>query len=66
MIAKVIVHADSRVHAIDRLVEALEAFEIQGLKNNIPAVLAILRSEAFRAGDVHTGLIPEVLGKKKS
>jgi hypothetical protein len=28
-------------------------------------VLAILRSEPFRAGEVHTGLIPEVLGKKK-
>jgi acetyl-CoA carboxylase biotin carboxylase subunit len=66
MIAKVIVHADTRVHAIDRLAEALEAFEIQGLKNNIPAVLQILRSEAFRAGDVHTGLIPQVMAKKKS
>jgi acetyl-CoA carboxylase biotin carboxylase subunit len=66
MIAKVIVHADTRVHAIDRLVEALEAFEIQGLKNNIPAVIAILKSEPFRAGEVHTGLIPEVLGKKKA
>jgi acetyl-CoA carboxylase biotin carboxylase subunit len=64
MIAKVIVHADTRDAAIDRLVAALEAFEIEGLKNNIPAVLAILRSEPFRAGDVHTGLIPEVLGKK--
>ena len=39
--------------------------EIQGLKNNIPAVVAILRSEPFRAGAVHTGLIPEVLGKKR-
>ncbi|HET7157598.1 MAG TPA: biotin carboxylase N-terminal domain-containing protein, partial [Burkholderiales bacterium] len=66
MIAKVIVHAQSREAATDRLIEALEAFEIQGLKNNIPAVLAILRSEAFRAGAVHTGLIPEVLAKKKS
>jgi hypothetical protein len=27
-------------------------------------VLAVLRSEPFRAGRVHTGLIPEVLGKK--
>ena len=44
---------------------ALEAFEIQGIKNNIPAVVAVLRSEPFRAGRVHTGLIPEVLGKKK-
>ena len=66
MIAKVIVHAPTRDAAIDRLVEALEAFEIQGLKNNIPAVLAILRSEPFRAGDVHTGLIPEVLAGRKS
>jgi acetyl-CoA carboxylase biotin carboxylase subunit len=65
MIAKVIVHADTRDAAIDRLIAALEAFEIEGLKNNIPAVLAILRSEPFRAGEVHTGLIPEVLGKKK-
>ena len=65
MIAKVIAHAPTREAAIDRLVEALEAFEIQGVKNNIPAVVAVLRSEPFRAGDVHTGLIPQVLGKKK-
>jgi acetyl-CoA carboxylase, biotin carboxylase subunit len=64
MIAKVIVRADTREQAIDRLAQALEAFEIQGPKNNIPAVLAILRSEPFRAGRVHTGLIGEVLGKK--
>jgi acetyl-CoA carboxylase biotin carboxylase subunit len=65
MIAKVIVHADNRTRAIDGLVEALEAFAIGGVKNNIPAVLAILRSEPFRAGEVHTSLIPEVLGKKR-
>ena len=64
MIAKVIVHAAAREQAIDRLIEALAAFAIEGLKHNIPAVLAVLRSEAFRAGRVHTGLIPEVLGRK--
>jgi len=64
MIAKVIVHADTREGAIDRLAQALEAFEIQGIKHNLPAVLAVLRSEPFRAGRVHTGLITEVLGKK--
>ena len=63
MIAKVIAHADTRAAAIDKLIAALESFEIQGLKNNIPAVIAILRSEPFRAGQVHTGLIPEVLAK---
>jgi len=64
MIAKVIVHASTREQAIERLIEALEAFEIEGPKNNIPAVLAVLRSDAFRSGDVHTGIIPQVLGKK--
>jgi acetyl-CoA carboxylase biotin carboxylase subunit len=65
MIAKVIARAATREAAIDRLVEALEAFAIEGVKNNIPAVVAILRSEPFRAGAVHTGIIPEVLGQKK-
>jgi len=65
MIAKVIVHARTRERAIDRQVEALGAFEIQGIKHNIPAVLAVLRSEAFRAGRVHTGLISEVLKSGK-
>ena len=64
MIAKVIVHTETRTRAIERLTDALAAFEIQGIKHNIPAVLAVLRSEPFRAGRVHTGLIPEVLGKK--
>jgi acetyl-CoA carboxylase biotin carboxylase subunit len=65
MIAKVIVRDDNRESAIDRLIDALEAFDVQGPKTNIPAVLTILRSEPFRAGRVHTGLIPEVLGGKK-
>jgi acetyl-CoA carboxylase biotin carboxylase subunit len=65
MLAKVIVHEDRREAAIETLCSALAAFEIQGVKNNIPAVLTILRSDAFRAGEVHTGLIPEVLGRKK-
>ena len=64
MIAKVIAHAPTRAAAIDKLIAALEAFEIQGLKHNIPAVIAILKSEQFRAGNVHTGLIPEVMKKK--
>jgi acetyl-CoA carboxylase biotin carboxylase subunit len=66
MVAKVIVHAANREAAIDRLVEALEAFEIQGIKHNIPALLAILTSEPFRAGRVHTGLIPEIFNKQKA
>ncbi len=63
LLAKVIVRADSRAEAIDRLVEALMAFRIEGVKNNIPALVAILASEEFRAGRVHTGLAAEVVGR---
>jgi acetyl-CoA carboxylase biotin carboxylase subunit len=66
MIAKVIVHADTRDKAIDRLVAALQAFEIQGVKHNIPAVIGVLHSDAFRSGEVHTGIIAQVLSQKKA
>jgi acetyl-CoA carboxylase biotin carboxylase subunit len=64
MIAKVIVRAATRAAAIDKLVEALEGFDIQGLKHNIPAVVNILRSSQFREGRVHTGIIGEITGRK--
>jgi acetyl-CoA carboxylase, biotin carboxylase subunit len=64
MIAKVIVRAATREAAIDRLVDALNGFDIQGLKHNIPAVVNILRSPQFREGRVHTGIIGEVTGRK--
>jgi len=63
MIAKVIVHATGRERAIAKLAEALAGFDIQGVKHNIPAVLAVLRSDAFREGRVHTGLLAELVGK---
>ncbi len=65
LIAKVIVHAADRDAAIEQLARALGAFDVKGPKTNIPAVLAILRSEQFRAGQVHTGIIPEVLAQAK-
>ncbi len=64
MIAKVIVRAATREAAIDKLIEALGGFDIQGLKHNIPAVLNILRSSQFREGRVHTGIIGEITGRK--
>jgi acetyl-CoA carboxylase biotin carboxylase subunit len=63
MLAKVIVKGASRSQAIERLVQALQAFDIQGVKHNIPAVIAILQSEAFGAGNVHTGIVTEVLSR---
>jgi len=66
MIAKVIVHDATRERAIERLIEALKAVDIQGIKHNTPAVIAVLESSAFRDGEVYTGLIPQLMAQKKA
>jgi acetyl-CoA carboxylase biotin carboxylase subunit len=54
MIAKLIVSGATREQAIERSIKALENFRIEGIKTNIPLHLRILRSEAFRTGDLNT------------
>ncbi len=61
LLAKVIVRGGTREKAIDDLIEALGAFEVRGVKSNIPALVTILGSDQFRAGAVHTGLIGELI-----
>ena len=60
MLAKVIAHGQTRADAIAHLSKALAAFEISGVKTNIPFVLKALGNESFAAGDVHTGLAAEI------
>jgi acetyl-CoA carboxylase biotin carboxylase subunit len=61
LLAKVIVKRATRDKAIADLIEALGAFDVRGVKSNIPALVTILGSDAFRAGAVHTGLIGELI-----
>ena len=61
LLAKVIAHAPTRAEAIERLIGALSEFRIAGLKHNIPALVRILDSAEFRAGEVHTGLAADVV-----
>ncbi|MBK8324365.1 MAG: ATP-grasp domain-containing protein [Betaproteobacteria bacterium] len=63
LLAKVIARGATRREAIDRLIEALGAFRVEGIKHNIPALCAILASEEFREGRVHTGLAAEVVAR---
>ena len=49
LIGKLIVWAPDRDRAIDRMVRALGEFEIVGVKTTIPAHLALLQTDDFRA-----------------
>lgn len=57
LIAKLVVHADSRDEAIKRMQGALDEFIIEGIKTNIPIHQKILNNRAFHDGKYHTGSI---------
>ncbi len=57
MIAKVIAHGADRNVAIDRLVNALDACVVEGVKTNRAFLARLADHPAFRAGEVDTGFI---------
>lgn len=63
MISKVIVHGENRKQAIQRLIDALEQYEIEGIKTNIPMLLETLQHEAFQAGETYTNFVHKQLQK---
>lgn len=59
MIAKLITWAPTRIKAIDKQIEALDRFEIDGPGHNIDFVSALMQHERFRSGNITTGFIAE-------
>jgi propionyl-CoA carboxylase alpha chain len=59
MIAKLITWAPTRLEAIDRQIEALDAFAIDGIGHNVDFLSALMQHPRFRAGDMTTGFIAE-------
>ena len=59
MIAKLCVHAKDRDTAIPRMRDALEAFELEGVGNNLPFLLAVMGHHEYVSGDATTSFIDE-------
>jgi acetyl/propionyl-CoA carboxylase alpha subunit len=59
LLAKLIVHAETREAARMRAVAALRNYPVLGTRTNIPFLLSLLELPAFRAGSLHTGMIDE-------
>ena len=66
MIAKVIVHDDTRDAAIARAIRALEELEVEGVPTTRDVAIEILRSPAFRGGDYSTSYLAEMEGRLAS
>ncbi|HZZ64082.1 MAG TPA: acetyl-CoA carboxylase biotin carboxylase subunit [Candidatus Baltobacteraceae bacterium] len=61
MLAKLIVWAENRLAATERITCALQDFRIGGIRANIPLLLWIARDQAFRRGETTTRFLEERL-----
>ena len=59
MIAKLIVWAEDRPRAINRMKRALWEFQIGGVRHNIPFHQVVMDHPAWQAGDYNTSFIPK-------
>lgn len=61
MFGKLIVWADDRESAIERMSRALEEFEIVGIKTTIPFHCELMRSECFREAKIYSDQDPAAI-----
>lgn len=62
MVGKLIVHAKTRVEAINKMKSALSEFIIEGVETNIDLQLEILSNKKFVSGDFDTSFLASELG----
>ena len=61
MLAKLIVWAATRTHAILRMRRALEEYRVVGIQTNIPFHLGVMQSIDFQRGKLDTGFVERFL-----
>jgi acetyl-CoA carboxylase biotin carboxylase subunit len=61
LIAKLIVHADTREEAIKRMLRALDEYIIEGIKTTIPFHKRIMANKDFVEGNIDTGFLERVV-----
>jgi acetyl-CoA carboxylase biotin carboxylase subunit len=57
MISKLIVHAPTRQEAIDKMIEAIDHYEISGVSTILPFCKYALNHESFRSGHFNTHFV---------
>lgn len=60
MIGKIIVHAENRETAIQKMKAVLEKVKIEGIKTNIPLLEVIMNEKQFELGDYTTNFLQEL------
>jgi propionyl-CoA carboxylase alpha chain len=64
MISKLVVRAENRAAAIQRMTRALAEYQVSGLRTTIPICHYIISSKEFTEGNFHTGSVEDVFAKR--
>lgn len=69
MIAKLITYGDDRAAAIQKMIRAIDEYQISGVQTTLPFCRFVMNHDAFRTGQFDTGFVanyftPEVLTTK--
>ena len=59
MIAKLVTWGEDREAAIDAQIDVLDAFQIEGIGNNVDFLSAVMQHPRYRSGAITTGFIAE-------
>jgi len=65
MIAKLVVWGENRMAAIERAIEAIDAYQISGVKTTLDFGKYVLKHEAFRSGDFDTNFVKHYFSDPK-
>ncbi|MBW2095496.1 MAG: acetyl-CoA carboxylase biotin carboxylase subunit [Deltaproteobacteria bacterium] len=63
ILSKLIVWAEDRETAINRMIRALQKYPILGIRTTVPFLLDVIQSEPFKNGKTDTGFIPKHFGQ---
>lgn len=64
LLAKLVVHADTRMEAIEKMKEAINDFKIEGVATTLPFGTFVMNHPAFRSGNFDTQFINKFFTKE--
>lgn len=59
MLSKLITYGDNRIEAIERMLEAISMYKVEGVATTLPFGAFVCRHPAFRSGDFNTHFVGE-------
>ena len=65
MIAKLITYGDSREEAIEKMIRAIDEYQISGVQTTLPFCRFVMKHDAFRSGQFDTGFVSQYFSPEK-